>query len=50
MGKFLHAPVTRLKRETATSADKNSYAETIKTLFELSGELSADEDKNRKQG
>ena len=50
MEKFLHAPMTKLKMETANSEDKNAYAETVKTLFDLSGELSADEDKDRKQG
>jgi len=54
MAKFLHGPVTKLKREAAKSPEQSSYVDIARDLFELSGEISADsahdENKNRKQG
>ena len=51
-GKFLHEPVTKLKRETAASPGTSEYAETVRALFGLPEDSgsSADEDKDRKQG
>ncbi|WP_462137796.1 glutamyl-tRNA reductase [Candidatus Mycalebacterium sp.] len=52
-GKFLHAPVTKLKQDAANAPNQISYVEIVRSLFELSEtsvEPSKDENQNRKQG
>lgn len=51
-GKFLHTPVTKLKREAALSPEAKLYADTVKKLFDLheTAGSSENEDKDRKQG
>ncbi len=54
-GKFLHKPVTGLKREAANSPlERGAYVEAVRNIFELSGESREespeDENQNRKQG